>query len=129
MHGKNALSYQRRGSAASRMKKAMSVATPEPPFDNPENIVTWAQQMARACLVEDVDLRRLTEARGFAQLAMSAHSVKAQAQLAEALAKLEHGGQALILLQQFQAAQSDPSKRRPLPPRIVTALPTRTEPA
>ena len=72
--------------------------------------------MARAALVEDVDPRRLAEARGFAQLALSALSARRQQQLVDALLKLEHGGAAVALLAQFT---NDSTKRKPLPGRVL----------
>jgi hypothetical protein len=118
-HGPNATPESRRliplkGAAASRMRRAMPASTPEPPFDTIENIVAWAQRMARAALVEDVDPRRLAEARGFAQLALSALGARTQQQLIDALLKLEHGGAAVMLLSRLQDGL-DAGKLRPIP--------------
>ena len=105
---------QVKGSIASRMRRAMAASTPEPPFDTIESIVAWAQRMARAALVDDVDPRRLAEARGFAQLALSALGARTQQQLIDALLKLEHGGAAVMLLSRLQDGL-DAGKLRPIP--------------
>lgn len=101
-----------KGGIASRMRSALPASTPEPPFDSPESIVSWAQQMARVALTEDVDPRRMAEARGFAQLALSALSARTQQQLVDALLRLEHGGAAVAFLAHLHALPGEP---RPLP--------------
>ena len=101
-----------KGAILSRLSRALPATTAEPPFDTEENIVGWSQRMAHAALTQDVDPRRLAEARGFAQLALSALSARNQAKLVDALLRLEHGGAAVALLAQFQAGQD---RRRPLP--------------
>jgi hypothetical protein len=98
-----------------------------PEFSSPEAIVSFAQELARVALKEDVDLRRVAEARGAAALALSAHQARTQAQLVEALLRLEHGGGAVALLAQFTANQAN-GPRRPLPGRVL-AMPAPTEPA
>jgi hypothetical protein len=103
-----------RGGIASRMRSALPESTPEPPFDSPDSIVAWSQQMAKVALTQDVDPRRMAEARGFAQLALSALSAKTQQQLVDALLRLEHGGQAFALLAQLRALPATEA-RRPLP--------------
>ena len=110
-----------KGGIASRMRTALPATTPEPPFDTVENVIAWSQRMARTALVEDVDPRRLAEARGFAQLALSALSAQTQARLVDALLRLEHGGGAVALLAQF--TNGDPSKRKPLPGRVLAMPP------
>lgn len=113
-----------KGSIASRMNRALPATLPEPPFDTVDNIVTWSQQMAKAALTEDVDPRRLAEARGFAQLALSALAQRTQARLVDALTALESGGAAVALLAQFTNAQAT-GKRKPLPgPARVISLPS-----
>lgn len=112
-----------RGGIASRMRSALPATTPEPPFDTPESIVAWAQRMARSALVDDVDPRRLAEARGFAQLALSALSTKAQAQLVDALLKLEHGGVAVALLGRLKAGETRPLPWK-APQAVLAAEPT-----
>jgi hypothetical protein len=105
-----------------RMRTAMSTTTPEPPFDTIENIIAWSQRMARAALVEDVDPRRLAEARGFAQLALSALAAQTQARLVDALLKVEHGGAAMLLLSRLTNGLED-GRRKPLPGRTLTVVP------
>jgi hypothetical protein len=102
-----------KGGIASRMRSALSASTPEPPFDSPESIVAWSQRMAHTALTQDVDPRRMAEARGFAQLALSALSAKPRPQLVDALLRFEHGGQAFALLAQLRAVPGE--ARRPLP--------------
>src|SRR5262245_6998801 len=130
-HGDHATPEIRRlltskGGFLSRMKRALPTTTPEPPFDTVENVIAWSQRMARTALVEDVDPRRLAEARGFAQLALSALSAQTQAKLVDALLRLEHGGGAVALLAQF--TDNDPSKRRPLPGRVLAMPPKGDDP-
>jgi hypothetical protein len=119
-----------KGGIASRMRSALPSTYQVPEFTDPEAIVRFAQELARMALKDDVDRGRVAEARMAAGLALSAHAARTQQQLVDALLRIEHGGLAVAMLAQFQAAQSDPSKRRPLPPRIVTSLPlTGAEPA
>ena len=101
-----------KGGIASRMKTALAASYVVPEFDTPERIVTFARELARVALKEDVDLRRVAEARGAAALALSAHQARSQQALVDALLKLEHGGAAVALLAQFTAGQG---QRRPLP--------------
>jgi hypothetical protein len=112
-----------KGGIASRMRSALPASTPEPPFDSPESIIGWAQQMAHAALTQDVDPRRMQEARGFASLALSALSARTQQQLVDALLRLENGGEIAGLLMRFKAGET-----RPLPWKVPQALPVR-EPA
>src|SRR5262249_50080693 len=114
-----------KGSIASRMKRSLPASsTPEPPFDTVENIITWSQKMARSALVDDVDPRRLAEARGYAQLALSALNARTQQQLIEALLSLERGGAAVALLASFTNGSA---KRTPIPGRPVVSLPAVVE--
>jgi hypothetical protein len=110
-----------KGGIASRMRSALPASTPEPPFDSPDSIVAWAQRMAHAALTQDVDPRRMAEARGFGQLALSALSARTQQQLVDALLRLEHGGQAFALLAQLRVADGP---RRPLPWRVPQSVPS-----
>jgi hypothetical protein len=112
-----------KGGIASRMRSALPATTPEPPFDSPENIVAWAQQMAHAALTQDVDPRRMAEARGFASLALGALSAKTQQQLVDALLRLEHGGTAFSLLAQIRGRAGEV---RQLPWKKVEALPPKS---
>jgi hypothetical protein len=114
--------FAMKGGLASRMRRALPASTPEPPFDTVENIIAWAQQMARAALVEEVDTRRLAEARGFAQLALSALSARTQQELVDALLKLEHGGAAMLLLSRLTNGLNE-GRTRPLPGRTLTVVP------
>jgi hypothetical protein len=116
---------QVKGAIASRMRRAMAASTPEPPFDTIESIVAWAQRLARAALVEDVDPRRLAEARGFAQLALSALSARTQQQLVDALLALEHGGAAMLLLSRLTNGEGRP---KPLPGRTLAIVRSDPEP-
>ena len=116
-----------KGSVASRMNRALPASYDIPEFSDEGSILAFARELVRLALKEDVDLRRLAEARGAASLALSAVSAKTQAKLVDALLRLEHGGAAVALLAQFSAGQAT-GQRRPLPGRVLT-LPTTTEPA
>ena len=115
-----------KGSVASRLRTALPSSYHIPEFTDEASILAFARELARMALKDDVDLRRVAEARGAASLALSAVSARSQAKLVDALLRLEHGGAAVAMLAQFQGAQNGP--RRPLPGRVLT-LPTTPEPA
>jgi hypothetical protein len=115
-----------KGGIASRMRTALPASYQIPEFTDEASILTFARELARMALKDDVDLRRVSEARGAASLALSAVSARSQAKLVDALLRLEHGGAAVALLAQFQAGQAN-GPRRPLPGRVLT-LPTTTSP-
>jgi hypothetical protein len=110
---------RKRGGIASRAKLSLPASYLVKPFDSVESIIEWAHEMAGKVLKEDVDPRRTSEARGFAQLAVSAHQIRAQERMVEALLRLEHGGTAVVLLERMQASLTS-GQRRPLPGRMVT---------
>jgi hypothetical protein len=107
-----------RGSILARMKKALSPEYQVPGLDSPEAVLGFAQELARLALTEDVDLRRIAEARGSASLALAAINTRTQQQLVDALLRIEHGGAAFALLGRLQDGLSD-GRRRPLPGRVV----------
>jgi hypothetical protein len=112
--GKRQADLQRkRGGLVSRAKLALPASYLVKPFDSVDSIIEWAHEMAGKVLKEDVDPRRTSEARGFAQLALSAHQARTQQQLVDALLRLEHGGAAFALLARLQESTTAP--RRPLP--------------
>jgi hypothetical protein len=114
-----------RGSILARMKKALSPEYQVPGLDSPEAILGFAQELARLALTEDVDMRRIAEARGSASLALAAINARTQQQLVDALLTIEHGGAAFALLARLQDGLSD-GRRRPLPGRVV-AMPVAPE--
>ncbi|MEO7862144.1 MAG: hypothetical protein ABIU05_17290 [Nitrospirales bacterium] len=104
---------RRRGGITSRAKSALPASYFVKPFDSVDSIISWAHEMAGKVLKEDVDPRRSSEARGFAQLALSAHQARTQQELVDALLRLEHGGAAFALLARLQDSTAAP--RKPLP--------------
>jgi hypothetical protein len=113
-----------KGGIASRMMRALPVTYHVPAFESPESIIAFARELADMALKEDVDLRRVAEARGAATLALSAFTARTQAQLVDALLSLERGSAAVALLTQFTSAQAS-GARTPLPGRLVS-LPATT---
>lgn len=105
---------RKRGGISSRAKSALPASYLVKPFDSVDSIIEWAHEMAGKVLKEDIDPRRTSEARGFAQLAVSAHQIRTQERMVEALLRLEHGGTAIVLLERMQASLST-GTRRPLP--------------
>lgn len=116
MHGDSALSYQRSGAWASRLRRAMPSTYEIPEFEDERDIVRFARELVRLALTEDVDPRRVDTAIRGAHLALAGFSAQTQARLVDALLKLEHGGAAVALLAQFT---NDPTKRKPLPGRVL----------
>lgn len=116
-----------KGGIASRMKRALSSTYEVPELETPEAIIAFARELARLALTEDVDTRRVAEASGAAGLALSAFTARSQAQLVEALIRLEGGGAALVLLQRLQNGLAD-GPRRPLPGRGLATEPRREDP-
>ena len=111
-----------RGGVASRMMRALPSTYAVPEFTKPESIIAFAHELARLALTEDVDPRRVAEARGAAGLALSGFTALTQARLVEALSKIEHGAAAVMLLNRLQDGPSA-GRGRPLPGRVVS-LPT-----
>ncbi len=110
-----------KGSIAAKMMRALPASYQVKPFDSVESIISWAHDMADKCLKEDIDPRRTSEARGFAQLALSAIQSRTQQQMVDALLRLEHGGAAMMLMAKFQQGMSG-GQRRPLPGRTVNPV-------
>ena len=116
--GKRRADLQRkRGGLKSRAKCALPASYMVAPFDSIDSILGWCHEMAGKVLKEDVDPRRTSEARGFAQLALSAHQARTQQQLVDALLRLEHGGAAFALLARLQESTATP--RKPLPWKVL----------
>jgi len=109
-----------RGNFASRMKRAPPSTYQVPEFDDEAAIIRFARELARLALTEDVDPRRVAEARGAAALALQGFSALTQAKLVDALLTIEHGGPAMILLNQLKAADGP---KRLLPWKVPPAAP------
>ena len=115
-----------KGGIASRMQRALPSTYQVPEFASPENIIAFARELVRLALTEDVDLRRVSEARGAAGLALSAFTARTQERLVEALLRVEHGGAAMLLLTRLQDGLID-GRRRPLPGRPLSLSPSGTD--
>src|SRR5262245_41910859 len=87
-----------RGGYAVHMKRALPSTYQVPEFGDPEAIIAFARELARLSLTEDVDIRRVAEARGAASLALSAFTARTQEKLVEAMLRVEHGGAAVAML-------------------------------
>lgn len=126
MHGKQASSYQRKGvigqMVKSRLRHYLAETTPKPDFASTAAIEAWASTTAHQVLTGVLDPRAASEARQLAALTISARSADEQSKLVDALLALEHGGAAVALLAQFT---SDPTRRKPLPGRVL-AMPAAT---
>ena len=117
-----------KGALASRMRRYLPATTVAPEFSSTEAIVRWAEQTAQRVLTGNLDPRAASEARQLAALTISARQADAQAQLVDALLRLENGGAAMALLAQF--TNGDPAKRRPLPGgRVLSLRPSEGDPA
>lgn len=99
-----------------------------PEFDSVDAIIGFARELARLALIEDVDPRRVAEARASATLALSGHSARTQQQLVDALLRVEAGGAAVALLAAFRDGQQS-GKRTPIPGRVLPLPPRDPEPA
>jgi hypothetical protein len=114
MHGDDALRWQKAGAIASRLRRAMPSTYGVPEFTSVESIIAFAHELARLALTEDVDPRRVAEARGAAALALSGYGTLEQKKLVDALLRIEHGGAAFALLARLQDGLTV-GPRRPLP--------------
>lgn len=112
-----------KGALASRMRTYLPSDTPRPEFSSTETIVTWAQDTAHRVLCGELDPRAAAEARQLAALTIAARSAEASEKLVEALLRVEHGGAALVLLARLTDGLAN-GQRRPLPPRVLAAVPT-----
>ncbi len=109
-----------KGTIVARLKRALPKSYAIPEFVSPDSIKAFARELARLALTEDVDFRRLAEARGAAHLALAAISATNQERLIEALLTVERGGAAVLLLQQLQTSLVE-GRRKPLPGRVLAA--------
>jgi hypothetical protein len=98
-------------------------ALPKIRFTTHASRIRFIEWAAKAALTDgSVDLKGLSEARGWVVAAVQAQAVQAQEQIAAALASIEHGEHAVRLLAQLQASLAE-GKRRPLPPgRVVRPI-------
>ena len=104
---------RKRGGLVSRGKGAL------PPgyavsFPDREAVVRFVEDLAKRALTDDVELRRIDTALRAASVALTAHGMAIQEKMVEALLKLEHGGNSIILLERMQASLAT-GTRRPLP--------------
>lgn len=110
------------GSIVSRMNKALPPGYEVPEFNDEAAVIAFSRAMAQTALTKErVDLKRLSEARGWAGIALQAFGVAVQRRLTDALAKIEHGELAVGILAQIRAGDAP---RRPLPwklPRVPMA--------
>ena len=101
------------GSIVSRMNKALPPGYQVPEFNDEAAVIAFSRAMAQTALTKErVDLKRLSEARGWAGIALQAFGVTVQRRLTDALARLEHGELAVGILAQIRAGDAP---RRPLP--------------
>lgn len=103
-----------KGGMASRMKRALPSTYQMRAFDSEQDIIAFAHELARLALTEDVDPRRVDAARGAASLALSGFTALTQAKLVDALLTIEHGGAAMVLLNQIKAS-AGPKRLLPWP--------------
>lgn len=107
-----------KGGIASRMRRGLPSSYHIPEFDSPKTIKAVARDLAHLALTGDVELRRLSEARGLLSIALSACQVESQAQLVDALLRMEHGGVAFAFLARLQDGLEQ-GRSRPLPGRAL----------
>jgi hypothetical protein len=67
-------------------------------FKNRNEVIAFAEDIARRAMVENIDPKRITQALRAASLALDAHAQAQQEQLTKALLQLEHGGASVALL-------------------------------
>jgi len=101
--------------------RTLPPGTKRPDFSTGDKILRFAEELARLVLIGRLDPRLSAEARNLASVAIALRSADAQERIAEALARVEHGGAAVMLLQRLQAGIAD-GPRRPLPGRTPRAL-------
>ena len=105
-----------KGALAAKMHTALPADDPRPVLEEGLR----GLEAACRCLFgvsrkRNVDRWRLTEARGFLTLLFQAEDLKDRRKLYEAIVSLEHGGQAMILVNQFLDGQT--TGRRRIPPK------------
>ncbi len=110
-----------KGSLAAKMNKALPADYPMPPLEEGLPALEVAcRHLFVVALKHNVDRWRLTEARGFLTLLFQAEDLKDRRKLYEAIVSLEHGGQAVILVNQFLDGQT--GGRRRIPPKLSPVL-------
>jgi hypothetical protein len=99
------------------MKRAMPSTYEVPVFESEASIATFARELIRLALIEDIDLKRVDTAIRGAHLALASFSAQTQARLVDLLSTLEHGGAAVALLASFGNGEK---KRKPLPGHVLS---------
>lgn len=108
-----------KGSLAARMNRALPRTYRVIPFESREAVIRFVEDLAQRVLTADVDRGRIDTALRAASVALSGFAQQTQERLVEALLKVEHGGAAVLLLQQFTDGHHE-GRRRPLPGRIAS---------
>lgn len=103
-----------KGGLMVRKRRLLPETTNLPPFDCRENVIRFAEGLARDVLTKDVDPRRIDTALRAAGVALTGFAQATQEKLLEAILTLERGGTALIMLQRIQGALTE-GRRNPLP--------------
>ncbi|MCH8039557.1 MAG: hypothetical protein IH977_04340 [Nitrospinae bacterium] len=110
-----------RGALAARLNKALPVGDPMPILqEGLPGLEAACRYLFGVSLKRNIDRWRLTEARGFLTLLFQAEDLKDRRKLYEAIVSLEHGGQAVILVNQFLEGQT--GGRRRIPPKLSPVL-------
>ncbi len=109
-----------KGAIASKMMRALPQDHPIPPLDDLPSYKAALRELYTLSLTGNVDRWRLTEARGNIVSLIQAEQVRVQQQLYEALVGLEHGGPAVVLLNQYLEGHT--GERRSLPPPPLTRV-------
>jgi Fe-S-cluster formation regulator IscX/YfhJ len=97
-----------------RKRRLLPESYKMPPFDSRENVIRFAEGLARDVLTKDVDPRRIDTALRAAGVALTGFAQATQEKLLEAILTMEHGGMAVIMLQRIHTALAE-GKRQPLP--------------
>ena len=101
--------------------RTLPANTPRPDLSTPQRAVRFAENTTRLVLIGELDPRLSAEARGWVAAVAAIRTAEAQARIAETLARVEHGGAAVALLERLRAGIAD-GPRRPLPGRTPQAL-------
>lgn len=110
----------RRGAMRAGLRRALPENYEVQEFEHEDSVIAFAREMAQKVLTTNVDPRRIDVGLRAASVALAGFGAKTQRRLVDAIAALEHGGAAMVLLAKLTEGVGS-GKRQPITPRVLSA--------